>query len=68
MKKNKDHKQIVGSIDEDGYLRETAIVGDLAFRQNAMTTEEEVESLIKRIQFLILRVWQQRSAECLLLN
>ena len=45
-------EQIVGSIDEDGYLRRetTAIVDDLAFRQNVMTTEEEVQSLIKRIQ------------------
>ncbi len=45
-------EQIVGSIDEDGYLRRetSAIVDDLAFRQNIITTEEEVESLIKRIQ------------------
>src|ERR1700743_827985 len=45
-------EQIVGSIDDDGYLRrETAsIVDDLAFRQNIETTDEEVESLIKKIQ------------------
>lgn len=45
-------EQIVGSIDEDGYLRRetTAIVDDLAFRQNIITTEEEVEDLIRRIQ------------------
>ncbi|MBI5858167.1 MAG: RNA polymerase factor sigma-54 [Sphingobacteriales bacterium] len=45
-------EQIVGSIDEDGYLRrETpAIVDDLAFRQNISATNEEVESLINRIQ------------------
>lgn len=45
-------EQIVGSIDEDGYLRRetAAIVDDLAFRQNIITTEEEVESLIRRIQ------------------
>jgi RNA polymerase sigma-54 factor len=51
-KEQKIAEQIVGSIDEDGYLRRetTAIVDDLAFRQNVMTTEEEVESLIKRIQ------------------
>ena len=45
-------EQIVGSIDDDGYLRrETAsIVDDLAFRQNIISTEKEVESVIKRIQ------------------
>ena len=44
--------QIVGSIDEDGYLRRetTAIVDDLAFRQNIIPTENEVEELINRIQ------------------
>src|SRR4026208_2338799 len=51
-KENRIAEQIVGSIDEDGYLRrETpAIVDDLAFRQNIMTTNEEVEEIIKRIQ------------------
>jgi len=45
-------EQIVGSIDDDGYLRrETAsIVDDLAFRQNIISTEKEVEAVIKRIQ------------------
>lgn len=45
-------EQIVGSLDEDGYLRRetAAIVDDLAFRQNISATEEEVEALIKRIQ------------------
>lgn len=45
-------EQIVGSLDEDGYLRRetSAIVDDLAFRQNITATEQEVESLIKRIQ------------------
>ena len=44
--------QIVGSIDEDGYLRRetSAIVDDLAFRQNIDATEEEVENVIKKIQ------------------
>ena len=34
-------EQIVGSIDEDGYLRRetAAIVDDLAFRQNIIATE-----------------------------
>lgn len=45
-------EQIVGSIDEDGYLRRetSAIVDDLAFRQNITATEEEVEAIIRRIQ------------------
>jgi RNA polymerase sigma-54 factor len=45
-------EQIIGSIDDDGYLRrETAsIADDLAFRQNIETSEEEIESLIKKIQ------------------
>lgn len=45
-------EQIVGSIDEDGYLRRetSAIVDDLAFRQNINATIAEVESLIQRIQ------------------
>src|SRR3954467_13021923 len=45
-------EQIIGSIDEDGYLRRetSAIVDDLAFRQNIDSSEEEVESIIKRIQ------------------
>src|SRR5882672_4016251 len=45
-------EQIVGSIDDDGYLRrETAsIADDLAFRQNIETTEQEIEGLIKKIQ------------------
>src|SRR3990170_3648726 len=51
-KEYKIAEQIIGSIDEDGYLRRetSAIVDDLAFRQNVFTTEEEVEGLIKRIQ------------------
>jgi RNA polymerase sigma-54 factor len=45
-------EQVVGSIDDDGYLRRdtAAIVDDLAFRQNIDATEEEVEALIKSIQ------------------
>lgn len=45
-------EQIVGSLDDDGYLRRTtsAIVNDLAFKQNIDTTDEEVEKLISLIQ------------------
>ena len=45
-------EQIVGSIDDDGYLRRenSAIVNDLAFRQNIDSSEQEVEEVIKLIQ------------------
>ena len=63
-------EQVVGSIDEDGYLRrETPIVDDLAFRQNIITTEEEVEALINRIQhFDPPGVAARDLRECLLLQ
>ncbi len=64
-------EQIIGSIDEDGYLRRetSAIVDDLAFRQNIMTTEDEVELLIKRIQrFDPPGVAARTLQECLLLQ
>lgn len=45
-------EQIVGSIDDDGYLRRDygAIADDLAFRQNITATEEEIGALVKQIQ------------------
>jgi RNA polymerase sigma-54 factor len=45
-------EQIVGSIDDDGYLRReiTSIADDLAFRQNIVASEAEIEGLIKKIQ------------------
>nr|WP_294906400.1 RNA polymerase factor sigma-54 [uncultured Lacibacter sp.] len=45
-------EQVVGSIDDDGYLRRenAAIVNDLAFRQNIDATEIEVEEVIELIQ------------------
>ncbi|NND08909.1 MAG: RNA polymerase factor sigma-54 [Saprospiraceae bacterium] len=44
--------QIIGSIDEDGYLRRdtAAILDDLMFAQNIITTEEKVLSLLAKIQ------------------
>jgi RNA polymerase sigma-54 factor len=64
-------EQIIGSIDEDGYLRRetAAIVDDLAFRQNIDTTDAEVESLIHRIQqFDPPGVAARNLQECLLLQ
>ncbi len=45
-------EQIIGSIDEDGYLRREpiAIIDDLMFSQNIFATEEEVEALLQKIQ------------------
>jgi RNA polymerase sigma-54 factor len=70
-RESKITEQIIGSIDEDGYLRRetSAIVDDLAFRQNVMTTEVEVETLIKRIQrFDPPGVAARTLQECLLLQ
>jgi RNA polymerase sigma-54 factor len=64
-------EQIVGSIDDDGYLRRetTSIVDDLAFRQNIESTEDEVESIITRIQqFDPPGVAARNLQECLLLQ
>lgn len=63
--------QIVGSIDEDGYLRRetSAIVNDLAFRQNISTTEQEVEKIIQKIQqFEPAGVGARDLQECLLIQ
>ena len=64
-------EQIVGSLDDDGYLRRelSSIVDDLAFRQNVMTDEKEVESIIKQIQqFDPAGVGARNLQECLLLQ
>jgi RNA polymerase sigma-54 factor len=70
-RESKIAEQIIGSIDEDGYLRRetTAIVDDLAFRQNVDTTVAEVEELIRRIQFFEpAGVGARNLQECLLLQ
>ena len=48
-------EQIIGNLDDDGYLRREigAIVDDLAFRQNVQTSEEEIESLVYKYSNLI---------------
>lgn len=45
-------EQIVGSIDEDGYLRRTpaAIMDDLMFSQNIFTDERVIRRILKQIQ------------------
>ena len=44
--------QIIGSIDEDGYLRRdpVAILDDLLFAQNIVTTEERILEILKQVQ------------------
>jgi len=64
-------EQIVGSIDDDGYLRRelSSISDDLAFRQNVMATEEEIENIIKQIQqFDPPGICARDLQECLLLQ
>jgi RNA polymerase sigma-54 factor len=64
-------EQIVGSIDDDGYLRRdtAAIVDDLAFRQNIESNEAEVEAVIKLVQhFDPPGVGARDLQECLLLQ
>ncbi len=46
--------QIVGSIDEDGYLRRPleSIVDDIVFNHGIMLEDEQVEKVLKRVQRL----------------
>lgn len=63
--------QIIGSIDEDGYLRRepTSITDDLLFSQNIDVTIEDVEKLIKKIQkFEPAGICARDLQECLLLQ
>ena len=64
-------EHIIGSIDDDGYLRRdiSAIADDLAFRQNIDCTEKEIEELVKLIQqFDPPGVGARDLQECLLLQ
>jgi len=64
-------EQLIGSIDDDGYLRRelSAIVDDLAFSQNVITTTEELENILKTIQSLEPPgVGARTLQECLLLQ
>ncbi len=63
--------QIVGSLDDDGYLRReiTSIIDDLAFRQNIESTEEEIAELLVEIQqFDPPGIGARNLQECLLLQ
>ncbi len=47
-------EQIIGSIDEDGYLRRPieSIVDDIMFSRGLMLTEDDVERVLSRVQRL----------------
>jgi RNA polymerase sigma-54 factor len=62
---------VIGSIDEDGYLRRDipSIIDDLSFRQNVVVTETELKEVIKLIQeFDPIGVCAKDLQECLLLQ
>ena len=62
---------IIGSLDDDGYLRRSldSIVDDLSFRANIETDEEEVEQMLHIIQeFDPAGVGARDLRECLLLQ
>ena len=64
-------KHLIGSIDDDGYLRReiTAIVDDLAFTQNISCNEEKLRALLKVIQkFDPPGVGAKDLQECLILQ
>ncbi len=63
--------QIIGNLDDDGYLRREfpAIVDDLAFRQNIATNENEIAELVLQIQqFDPPGIAARNLQECLLLQ
>lgn len=62
---------IIGSLDDDGYLRRSieSLVDDLAFRASIQTDEKEVEEMLKIIQeFDPPGVGARDLRECLLLQ
>jgi RNA polymerase sigma-54 factor len=64
-------KQIIGSLDDDGYLRRPimSLTDDLAFSQNVMAEDEEVEDMLRVIQgFDPAGVGARSLQECLLIQ
>jgi RNA polymerase sigma-54 factor len=64
-------EQIIGSLDDDGYLRRsiTSLTDDLAFSQNVMADDDEVEEMLKVIQsFDPPGVGARSLQECLLIQ
>src|ERR1700712_285186 len=64
-------RQIIGSLDDDGYLRRpiTSLTDDLAFSQNVFAEDEEVEDMLKVIQsFDPAGVGARSLQECLVIQ
>ncbi len=64
-------EQIIGSIDEDGYLRRPieSIVDDIMFSQGLMLTDDDVEAVLKRLQRLDpVGIASRDLRECLLVQ
>ncbi len=64
-------QQIIGSLDDDGYLRRpvSSLIDDLAFGQNVIAEEHEVEELLKVIQeFDPPGIGARNLQECLLIQ
>jgi len=64
-------EQIIGNLDDDGYLRReiTAIADDLAFRQNIETNAGEISELVLQIQqFDPPGIAARNLQECLILQ
>ena len=64
-------EQIVGSLDDDGYLRRevNSIIDDLAFRQNIDANAKQVNDIIEQIQqFDPAGICARNLQECLLLQ
>lgn len=70
-RKQKVAEFVIGSIDEDGYLRRdlSAIIDDLSFRQNVHVSNHELQDIIAQIQeFEPTGVGAASLQECLLLQ
>jgi len=64
-------QQIIGSLDDDGYLRRpiSSLIDDLAFAQNVLAEEEEVADMLKIIQgFDPAGIGARDLQECLLIQ
>lgn len=68
---NQIAKFIIGSLDDDGYLRRDidSLTDDIAFRLNIDTTPEKIEEILHKIQeFEPVGIGARNLQECLLLQ
>jgi RNA polymerase sigma-54 factor len=64
-------EQIIGSLDDDGYLRRAmqSIADDLAFKQSMWVEEKEIEQILKQVQaFDPVGIAARDLKECLLIQ